>query len=211
MVNRPAGGARSQRYTREPYDWYIDPPFCTRALMEAVDFADDFILDPSCGRGTILDVAKELGHPTYGQDIVDRHARHPFRRQDFLRMEQLPSTKGRALSIINNPPYSYIPDIAEAFIRKALTLPIRRAAFLVPIAFLCSETRWRLFARDFTPSHVCILNQRPSMPPGSTVTEATEFKGGMADYVWVVFTAPHRWKTRTIFLEPYSTPAGVRF
>ncbi len=203
MVNRPAGGARSKRHEREPYDWYVDPPYCTRALMERVDFGDDFILDPSCGRGTILDVAKERGHPTFGQDVVDRHSRHPFRRQDFLRMERLPSTQGRALSIINNPPYSYIPDIAEAFMRKALTLPIRRAAFLVPIAFLCSQGRWAFFHREFTPSHVAILNERPSMPPGSTVTDATEFKGGMADYVWIVFTAPHRWKTRMIFLEPF--------
>lgn len=203
MVNRPAGGARSVRHAREPYDWYVDPPYCTRALMERLDFGDDFILDPSCGRGTILDVAKARGHLTFGVDVVDRHAQHPFKRCDFLRMEHLPSTKGRALSIINNPPYSYVEDIAEAFIRKALTLPIRRAAFLLPIAFLASASRWRLFERDFNPSHVAVLSERPSMPPGSTVTSATEFKGGMADYVWVVFTAPHRWKTRCLWLQPF--------
>jgi hypothetical protein len=203
MVNRPAGGARSKRYEREPYDWYCEPAWSVRALFERIDFGDDLIWDPACGRGNVLDMAKERGHLTFGSDVVDRHAKHTFKRGDFLTMERPPSTKGRALSIVTNPPYSYKPDIAEAFIRKAMTLPIRRAAFLVPIAFLCSDTRWRLFERDFKPSHVAVLSQRPSMPPGSTVTDATEFKGGMADYVWIVWTAPHRWKTQTIWLQPY--------
>ncbi len=177
-----------------------------RQLMAALDFGDDLIWDPSCGRGTILDVAKERGHPTIGSDIIDRHPRHRFVRGNFLLQRKPPSAPGRALSIINNPPYSYIDGIAESFIRKALDFPIRRAAFLVPIAFLCSNDRWKFFQREFHPSHIAILSERPSMPPGSTVTDATDFKGGMADYIWIIYTAGngHRWRTETIWLRPDS-------
>lgn len=204
MVNRPAGGARSERYEREPYDWYCENEKPVRQLMDALDFGDDLIWDPSCGRGNILDVAKGRGHPTFGSDIIDRHPRHKFQRGNFLLISKPPSPKDRALSIINNPPYSYVPDIAESFIRKALDMPIRRAAFLLPIAFLSSQERWRFFREEFKPSHIAILSERPSMPPGSTVNEYTEFKGGMADYVWVIYSSGngHRWRTETIFLRP---------
>ncbi len=207
MVNRPAGGDRSKRWEREPYDWYVDPPFCTQQLMERISFGDDLIYDPSCGRGTILDVAKARGFQTFGSDIIDRHPRHDFKRGDFLQLQQLPPLRGRGLSIINNPPYSYIEDIAEKFMRHAVELPINRAAFLVPIAFLCSASRWRLFHQDFNPSHIAILSERPSMPPGSQWYVGHDHKGGMQDYVWIVFTAPHRWRTQTIWLEPSSGDA----
>lgn len=206
MVNRPAGGARSVRHKREPYDWYCENEPPVRQMMERIDFGDDLIWDPSCGRGNILDVAKSRGHPTIGSDIIDRHPRHRFYRGNFLQITRAPTRHDRSVSIINNPPYSYIEDIAESFIRKALDMPIRRAAFLVPIAFLCSNDRWRFFHEEFRPSHIAILSERPSMPPGSTVDQYTDFKGGMADYIWVIYTAGngHRWRTETIFLKPDS-------
>jgi hypothetical protein len=213
MVNRPAGGARSERYEREPYDWYCEDTRPVDQLMGAIDFEDDLIYDPSCGRGNILDVAKRRGHQTIGSDIIRRtcpvqgspvDARHKFVRGNFLLLSRAPVVAGLGFSIINNPPYSYQPDICEKFIRKALTLPLRRAAFLVPIAFLNSNDRWAFFQRDFRPSHVAILSERPSMPPGSKITPYTEFKGGMQDYVWIIYTAGngHRWRTETIWLRP---------
>lgn len=203
MVNRPAGGARSKRYEREPYDWYREGPEPVRQLMDRIDFADDLILDPSCGAGNILDVAKERGHPTFGIDIIDRYPRHQFKRGNFLELKRFPAPQGRDLSIINNPPYSYLPDIAEKFIRKALGLPnVRRAAFLLPIAFMAGQERWRFFEHDFKPSHTAICSERPSCPPGSQVDEGTDYSGGMQDYVWLVYTRPHRWRTETIWLKP---------
>lgn len=209
VVNRPAGGARSERHPREPHDWYCENATPVEQLFDAIDFGDDVIWDPSCGRGNILDVASRRGHRVIGSDLFDRRnvsRRHPWFRADFLRLgaDGVPRTGGRRLSIINNPPYSYIGDICEAFIRRALELPVFRAAFVVPIAFLASNERWRFFQREFKPSHIAVLSERPSMPPGSTVTEFTEFKGGMQDYVWVIYTAGngHRWRTETIWLRP---------
>lgn len=212
MVNRPAGGARSVRHKREPYDWYKEGPRPVEQLFDAIDFGDDLIWDPSCGSGNILDIAKKRGHPTFGCDIIDRHARHPFKRGDYLRMERGPQAPAdRSISVVNNPPYGYVPGIAEAFIRRTLEhhLTVRRAAFLVPIAFLCSDTRWRLFSVDHMPSHVCILSERPTMPPGSMVDQYTTYDGGMADYVWIVFTRPHRWKTQMLWLKPTAREIGA--
>lgn len=205
MVNRPAGAGRSKRWEQEENQWYVDPPYCSEQLFAAIDFGDDLIWDPCCGRGTILDVAKERGHPTLGSDVVDRHARHTFRRGNFIsQFSKHPTYKDRRLSIVMNPPYGGEKDMAERMIRKALDFPVHRVAALLPIAFLCAEGRWRFFAQDFHPSHVLYLCDRPSMPPGSMIEAMGEsaFKGGMADYIWMVWTAPHRWQTRSIWLKP---------
>jgi hypothetical protein len=179
--------------------------------MDAIDFGNDLILDPSCGRGNILDVAKRRGHPTVGLDLFDRvcpfhespvSSRHSFARGDFFRLANAPRTGGRALSIVNNPPYSYKSNICERYIRKALDLPIRRAAFLVPIAFACAEERWAFFELELRPRFFAVLSERPSCPPGSTVTRYTSFKGGMGDYIWLIYEPPHQRATETIWLRP---------
>lgn len=207
MVNRPAGGARSKKHERAPYDWYCENDVPVRQLFEhpAINFGTDLIYDPCCGRGNILDVAKQFGHPTCGSDVVDRHPRHRFVRGNFIsQITRPPSYRDRALSIVTNPPYGYEPDIAERIIRKAIDFPIRMAAFLLPIAFLGSGGRFLFFTKDIHPSHVAICSERPTMPPGHLMHEWGEkaFKGGMADYIWVIYTAPHRWKTQTIWLKP---------
>lgn len=209
MVNRPAGGARSERHEREPHDWYLENQPPVRQMLDRFDFRGSLVWDPSCGRGNILDVAKERGHPTIGSDLFERwqvSRRHRFFHADFLTLEKPPSSGDRPLSIINNSPYSYLEDIAERFIRKALTFPIYRAAFLLPIAFLCGGNRWRFFEREIKPSHIAYLSERPSMPPGSKVDATTTFKGGMADYVWIIYTAGngHRWRTESVWLRPDS-------
>ena len=203
MVNRPAGGDRSKRWPKEPYDWYVEPPWAIEMLLDRFDFGDDLIFDPCCGRGTTLDVAKARGYATFGQDVIDRYPRHKFRRGNFLQSTTLPRLGTRETSIICNPPYSYREDIAENIIRKALSFNVRQACFLLPIAFLCSNGRWEFFEREFNPSHTAILSDRISCPPGSIVDDYTTFTGGMADYIWLIYTngTRHRWKTQTVWLR----------
>lgn len=216
MVNRPAGGARSERKPREPYDWYCDSPREVRQLIRdgRIDLGQDLIYDPSCGRGNILDTAKAHGHDTLGSDLFDRicpmsdtraSTRHPWFEGNFLLMPPPARLAGRPFSIFNNPPYSYQTDICERFIRHALThYPARWSIFLVPIAFMCSEGRWAFFESEFRPAKVAIYSQRPSMPPGSTVTRYTTFEGGMQDYIALCYRSGngHRWRTETIWIRP---------
>lgn len=206
MVNRPAGGARSAKHLRAPLDWYVEPSRSPEELFHAIDFGDDIIWDGSCGRGTILEVAQRYGHPVFGSDLAHRQhiAEFPFRKLDILSVTELPFRAGREWSYVSNPPYGYVESIAERIIRHVLErLRPRRAAFLVPIAFLASVTRRPLFTVDFRPSHVCIHSDRITCPPGHLMDQMSNpFEGGMADYVWVVFTRPHRFRTETLWLEP---------
>lgn len=207
MTNRPAGGARSKRWERAPYDWYCESPAAVEQLMACVDFEQDLIWDPCCGRGNVLDVAKRWGHETVGSDIIDRHPRHRFIRGNVLtQITAAPSVWGRATSVISNTPFSYEKDIAERIIDRILErMDVRRAAFILPISYLAGQNRWRggLFAGRYRPSHTCIYRERHTMPPGHLIDQmANPFDGGMQDYCALVFTRPHRWRTETIWLPP---------
>ena len=211
MVNRPAGADRSKKWERAPYDWYRESPRVVQQLMHGVDFGDDLIWDPCCGVGNVLDVAKSYGHPTFGSDVVDRKPRHRFQRGNILhQISAMPTAPGRRTSVISNTPYSYEDEIAERIMVRILeAFPVRRAAFIVPIAFLAGQERWRdnKFRGRWKPSHTCIYRERHTMPPGHLIdTMATPFAGGMADYAVVVFTRPHRWRTETIWLSPGPHP-----
>jgi hypothetical protein len=207
VVNRPAGGERSKRWERADYDWYVEPPRAVEQLLSAISFGDDLIWDPCCGRGGVLDVARQWGHPTVGSDIIDRQPRHRFIRANVLtQLAAMPSYPGRETSVISNTPYSYEKDIAERIICHILErFGPRRAAFILPIAFLAGQERWRgnRFAGQFRPSHTCIYRERHTMPPGHLIDEmARPFEGGMADYCVLVFSRPHRWRTETVWLPP---------
>lgn len=204
MTNRPAGGDRSKKWERADYDWYRELPMVVEQIMDAIDFGDDLIWDPCCGAGNTLDVAKRRGHPTIGSDIVDRLARHRFFRANILRLSKAPTPPDdRALSVVCNPPYSYIPDVAECVIRAVCALPVRRAAFIVPLAFLAGEDRHRFFTRDLRPSHTAIYSQRHTMPPGHLIEQMEKpYQGGMQDYCCLIYTRPHRFRTETIWLKP---------
>lgn len=220
MVNRPAGGDRSKRWERAPYDWYRESPRVVEQLFHGLalagcSFDDDLIWDPCCGVGNVLDVARRYGHPTVGSDVIDRRPAHKFFRANVLtQVTRAPVLSARPTSVVSNTPYSYVPDIAELIISTILErFPVRRAAFILPIAFLASQERWarNKFAGRWKPSHVCIYRERHTMPPGHLVdTMPTPFEGGMADYCALVFTRPHRWRTETVWLPPGRYPDPPR-
>jgi hypothetical protein len=205
VTKRLDGDGKPGQYPRDPYDWYREPPEAVDPLFDAIDFGDDLIFDPSCGGGNILDVAKRRGHPTVGGDIVDRHPCHTFHRGNYLQATRFPSMPGRALSIVNNPPYNYVRGIALQFILRTLdVVPFHRAAFLLPIEFTTGQERYRELYSKRPPSHVGFLMKRPSMPPGALVADMGDdaYRGGMADYVWIVWTAGGPYRTEALFLPP---------
>lgn len=219
MVNRPAGGDRSKKWPRAPYDWYRESPRVVQQLMHGIDFTTeagrDLIWDPCCGAGNVLDVAKSYGHPTIGSDIIDRHPRHKFMRGNILtQITRAPRHPDRPTSVISNTPYSYEEDIAELIMVTILErFNVRRAAFIVPIAFLNSQDRWKnnKFAGRWKPSHTAIYRERHTMPPGHMIDMMEKpYDGGMADYAAVVFTRPHRWRTETVWLSPGHHPDPPR-
>ena len=208
MVNRPAGGERSKRWDRMSLDWYIEPPSGPRQIFQCLDFGPpdnlDLLWDCCAGSGTTLDVAKEFGHETIASDVVDRKPKHRFFRGNILQITSIPKPRpGQSMSIITNSPYSYEKDIAEKIIRRCMDMPLRRAVFILPIAFLCGAGRWGFFTQEFNPSHVIIFSQRPTMPPGELMeTMTSPFKGGMQDYAAIAYSFPHKWKTQMLWAKP---------
>lgn len=207
MTKRLNGEGKGGQYPRDPLDWYREPRSCVEALFEAINFGDDLIFDPSCGKANILDVARDRGHPTFGGDVIDRGHRHPFRRANYLQSTTFPRPHDRALSIVNNPPYNYEEGIGERFIHKTLDeVPFRLAAFLMPIEFSCGQTRYERLYSKRPPAYVAFLSQRPSMPPGAAVDVLGDdaYRGGMADYIWLIWRAGPPVLTQALFLPPSS-------
>ena len=225
---------------RHPLDWYVDEIWCARQLRAALnDFRLERewglkVWDPCCGMGNTLTAAWEAGLATIGSDLVDNFAwanfesdreeliQPEFYSVDFVNRNERAGTalalqaeaaleRSKPCSIVCNPPYSYIPDIAEAFARQALKIAAGRVCLLVPNKWLASQRRHRLFAVDHPPAAVLHLTQRASMPPGDLIAAMGNraFHGGMVDYCWVVWEAFRPTKpgeTRVVWLPPLGEP-----
>lgn len=213
---------------RHPLDWYVDEIWCARQLAAALGgFRKErerelAVWDPCCGMGNTLVAAWEQGLRCWGSDLVDNFDWRSFETEDdsrwephwfsadFLDRQTVPAR----CSIVFNPPYSYIPGIAEVFIRKALTMAEGRVCALMPVKWLAPgkdvkawSKRSRLFRKDHPPQAVLHMSERPSMPPGDRIAAMGKraFRGGMVDYCWIVWdvqnpTLPGY--TRTIWLPP---------
>jgi hypothetical protein len=170
---------------RWPADFYIEPPWVTEQLLDAVLFEEP-IHDPAAGFGTIVNVAKASGYEATGSDLVDRGYDYPV--QDFL------TDWTRRSALIFNAPYRK----NEAFIAHGLEVADAVAA-VVRVPFLCGQKRyWKLYSIA-RPAVVLILSERPSMPPGGTNIKP---KGGTADYCWVVWRRSHRGPSLIDWLPP---------
>ncbi|KTE24428.1 MULTISPECIES: hypothetical protein [unclassified Sphingopyxis] len=204
---------------RHPWDWYVDESWCTEALIATLGlgaFAGQHIHDPCCGRGTIPEVFDLFGFEVSGGDVEDRRGSFefavgdwPFAIRDFFR--ENPEGFAEPTSIVFNPPYStqngcIVTGLTSMMVAKALRMVSDKVCVLVPLKWLSSDQRYRLFQRKM-PSDILILMERPSMPPGHLIPSMGEnaFTSGKADYCWVVFdnrvvTQPG--DTRTHFVKP---------
>jgi hypothetical protein len=180
----PAERAAPPSRERAAFDWYVEPRWAVDALFDAHPLAG-CVGDPACGMGTIPEVARARGHDVVACDLVDRGYAHLTAKADFLTD---PSPFEGCANIICNPPYSYVPGIAEAFVRQAFRLCPVTVAVLVPVRWLASEMRFRLF-NHHTPSAIYHFSKRPSMPPGHLIAELGDraFKRGKTDYCWIVW------------------------
>lgn len=205
-----------------PYDWCVDESWVAWQLYVALGGfareaqAGEAIWDPCCGSGRTMVTFAEHGFNVRLSDIVNRldygqfdwSLVAPFFAADFL---ELAGDFGPC-SIVCNPPYSYIEDIAEAFVRHALKLATHRVCMVLPMKWKGSQGRYDLFT-EFPPQAELVLTQRPSMPPGDMIPSlelvGKAFKGGVVDYSWFVWdvtrpTAPG--DTRVVWLPPLHRP-----
>jgi len=182
------GNPRGRDHTNsDPYDFYPTPPWATTALLERETFGQD-VWEPACGNGAISEVLKRERYRVISSDIVDRGY---GRVEDFLR-----STR-RSESIVTNPPFKF----AEEFVRKALAVTTHKVAMLLPLSFLESQKRYRLFQK--TPLEtVYVFSRRLSLYRGGIERPSS----GAVPYGWFVWRHGYRGKPRLRWLPPDPTP-----
>lgn len=168
-------------YKRHSLDFYIEPSWTVDLLLNVEQILGS-VWDPACGSGTIVKTCLARGIDAVGSDIADRGFGGV---QDFL-------ADGydfiNVSTIICNPPYG----LAEAFIRRSLTVAADKVAMLVQSKFPYSQRRHALFT-NYPPARLYFLSTRPSMPPGEKLLAGTvEAKGGKLDYCWMVWDRQHQ-------------------
>lgn len=225
-----SSGELSSAAARHPWDWYVEESWVTQQLIDTLRgalcgsyddwFAGDLIWDPCCGMGNVLAPFMALGLTVAGSDVERRTSSPQFLfEHDFLSDQSCLLDHWQPKSIVFNPPYSNqngrkIAGLAEKFIRKAIALQANTVAALLPVKWLASEGRHKLFT-EHPPRFVLIMSERPSMPPGDVVEALGKnaFKHGKVDFMWVVWdrhveTQPG--ETRTIWIAPRPKVRKVR-
>lgn len=186
---------------RHPWDWYVEEEWVTHRLIDVLDLDHDVTyLDPFCGRLHIPQALAARGFKhVYGTDLFARDPGHCLflGEHDFLGVQRHLLEASDRLSIIMNPPFSYqdgrlVRGLAEKCIRQALAIATHKVCALLPLKWLASEGRYRLFT-EHTPVGVWIMCERPSMPPGNLIEQlgANAYDHGKIDYMWVVWDKQH--------------------
>lgn len=203
---------------RHPWDWYVEEEWVTHRLLDFAPIERNVtILDPTCGSGNIVRALRDRGHSAFGMDLFDRGAPHFLGTHDFLGEQRSLLEAHDALSIIFNPPFScqngaLRRGLAERFIRRALDVATHQVAAVLPLKWMGSEGRVRLFTSEATaPIGVYILAERPSMPPGDEIEALgeTAFERGKVDYIWILWDKrrrPHTDAGGQIFVPTFWIP-----
>jgi hypothetical protein len=186
---------RAKGADRHPWDWYVEEQWVTHRLLDfvAMDPAVTY-LDPACGQMHIPQALAARGLMAFGTDLFQRTEDPRFMGEhNFLGDQRHMLEASPALSIVMNAPYScqggkLVRGLAERFIRRALGLATHQVAALLPLKWLASQGRCRLFA-EHQPSGIYILCERPSMPPGNIIRDLADraYRNGKIDYMWVVW------------------------
>ena len=198
---------------RHPWDWYVEEPWVTHRLLDFVELEPHVTyLDPACGLCHIPAALADRGFKAFGTDLFRRSSDSRFLGEhDFLGAQIHMLEALDALSIVMNPPFScqdgkLVPKLAEKFVRRALGLATHKVAALLPLKWLASKGRYRLFSENM-PAGIYVLSERPSMPPGDKIAQLgprCAYKRGKVDYVWILWdkNTPALPYAPTFFIPP---------
>lgn len=161
--------ATNRRLAPVEDEFYVTPAWGTEALLFYESFPGR-VLEPCCGDGAI---AKVLRRNNYKVLCSDKYDRGYGIVQDFL------SIKTWNDSIITNPPF----DKAEELLDHAFSLRPAKVAFLLRLAFLEGQRRYRKFYDLNAPSSIIIFSERLS------IYRASDHRndGGTTAYAWFVW------------------------
>jgi hypothetical protein len=187
--------SRTNRNGKRPKsDLYPTPAEATRAFVRheyrALRRATTApIWEPAAGEGDLAIVLRAVGLPVYMSDLYVRpgHARVLPDCRDFMAAKMLPTP---GTPIITNPPYS-VGDSGDEFVRHALRLRPRYAAFFLPITFLAGLNRADLIEGSIGGlrlARVLVLSWRCTLKPSRLKLK----NAGVVTFAWYVWTRGHR-------------------
>lgn len=162
--------ATNRRLAKVETEFYVTPPWGTRALLARESFVGS-ITEPCCGSGTMAEVLKETGQIIHSSDLYDRG--YGFTGIDFLQ------SVASVPNIVTNPPYAD----AEPMLDVALRLARHKVCFLLRTAFLESAGRYRRFYKDRPPQRIHVFSERLSM----YLSGHAQDNGGTTSYAWFVW------------------------
>lgn len=167
--------------------WFVEPPGSTHFLLTFERF-DGGVWDPCCGQGNIITACRLDG---YDNSIgTDLRTRVPDDTEWWGGEADFFATRWRHSirpNIISNPPYGRA-KLMEAFIRKSLKLKgLEKLAVFANSKFLFGSGRAQGLWADHPPDRIYPVFPRPSCPPGVFLQSGGKAKGGVENFVWLVF------------------------
>jgi hypothetical protein len=178
-------------FERHEYDWYVEPQWCTTALLKSryVDLEGSWY-DPSCGGGNIIkafenyDTSGEYQYTIFGSDIVNRNPEICKFEHDFT------DTTTQHLhidNIISNPPFGLCSGSKDhIYIRRALEVARKKVVLLLPLDFAAGSANSQ-FLRDTPFEQLIILTSRPSMLTGEQIAAGIKPTGAVKNFAWCVW------------------------
>ena len=190
---------RAQRIEpADSLDWFITPPWATRALCEALlnndlIYSTDAVWEPACGDGAMSRALSEYFPLTYETDI--HYYGCGVGGIDFLSHDAVPADAHRLTSwVITNPPF----NSAEAFALRGLSIASKGVALLVRTSFLEGVGRHERLFSAHPPAYVLQFSERVPMFKGrlsKTGSTATS-------YCWVIWTKHAPASTQLQWIAP---------
>ena len=166
---------------RHKDDFYPTPPFATEELLDREQFAPH-VWECACGDGAISRVLSKKGYRTYDTDLNDYG--YGEAKRDFLLEQEVPVTN---CDIITNPPFK----LANEFVLHALSLNVRKFAFLLRLAFLEGDYRRKAIFQPNPPNRVYVFSKRLTIWRGDQVRKGN----GTTPYAWFVWNNMLRKRT----------------
>ena len=184
---------RSHIFEREKYDHYCEPHWVSERLFAVEDFGPkgSTILDPCAGWCRIPEATFAASYMAIASDVVDRVGPsgrvdglgfvHRVRLLDILEPHDDQSIKWwrQAKSIVSNPPFDQIYDVAH----RCVALAEYKVALICPVRRL-NAARW---LEGLPLRRIWLLTPRPSMPSGAHILEGGHVGGGTVDFCWLIF------------------------
>ena len=169
---------------RHSSDFYRTPEEAVDALLlqESIKIGSPFqiyIREPACGDGAISNTLEMNHHIVLSSDLYDRG--YGIAGINFLN-ETHEFYKGKEwkYDLITNPPFS----LANQFILKAYSLPVRKIAFLMKLTALEGKVRSEIL--EFTQlSRIHVFRTRINMYPEKDKERSKN--GGMIAFAWFIW------------------------